>query len=55
VRRRLLSFVRFFRHELGCGGWCEELPPDSGVREPRRPRPGAPSSSIALVLSPDLL
>jgi hypothetical protein len=55
VRHRLLSFLRFFRHESGCGDWFEELPPDSGVREPRRPRPSAPSSSIALELPPDLL
>ena len=55
VRDRLRSFVRFFRHDSGCGDWFEELPPDAGVREPRRPRPGAPSSSIALELPPDLL
>ena len=55
VRDRLRSLVRFFRHESGCGDWFEELPPDSSVREPRRPRPGAPSSSIALELPPDLL
>jgi hypothetical protein len=55
VRHRLLLFLRFFRHESGCGDWFEELPPDSGVREPRRPRPNAPSSSVALELPPDLL
>ena len=55
VCHRLLSFLRFFRHESGCGDWFEELPPDSGVREPRRPRPSVPSSSIASELPPDLL
>jgi ketosteroid isomerase-like protein len=55
VRHRLLSFLRFFRHESGCGDWFKELPPDSGVREPRRPRPSVPSSSIALEPPPDLL
>jgi ketosteroid isomerase-like protein len=39
VCHRLLSFLRFLRHESGCGDWSEELPPDSGVREPRRRRP----------------
>ena len=42
-------------HDSGCGDWFEELPPDSGVREPRGPRPSVPSSSIALELPPDLL
>jgi len=48
VRHRLRSFLRFFRHESGCGDWFEELPPDLGVREPRRPPPSAPTSGIAL-------
>ena len=55
VCHRLLSFLRFFRHESGCGDWFEDLPPDSGVREPGRPPPGVPSSGIALALPPDLL
>jgi hypothetical protein len=55
VRHRLLSFLRFVRHDSGCGDWFEELPPNSGVREPRRPRPSVPSASIALELPPDLL
>jgi len=55
VRHRLLSFLRFFRHESGCGDWFEQLLPDSGVREPRRPPPSVPSSSIALELPADLL
>ena len=46
--RRLLSFFR--RHPAECGDWLEELPPDSFVREPRRPRPSAPSTSVALEL-----
>jgi len=55
VRDRLRSILRFFRRDAGCGDWLEELPPDAGVREPRRPLPGTPSSSIALELPPDLL
>ena len=55
VPLRLLSFLRFFRRDSVCGDWFEELPPGSGIREPRRPRPSDPSSSIALELPPDLL
>jgi len=54
VRDRLRSVFRFFRRDAGCGDWFEEFPPYSGVREPRRPRPSVPSSSIALELPPDL-
>jgi len=46
--QRLLSFFR--RRPAECGDWLEELPPDSLVREPRRPRPSAPSASVALDL-----
>lgn len=53
-RDRVQSLFGFARNEAGCGDWFEELPPDSFVREPRRPRPSAPSSSIVLELPPDL-
>jgi hypothetical protein len=46
--QRLLSFFR--RRHAECGGWLEELPPDSFVREPRRPHPSAPSTGVALEL-----
>jgi hypothetical protein len=49
------SFLRFMRHDARCGDWFEELPPDSFVREPRRPRPNAPSSNVSLELPPDLV
>ena len=49
VLRRLAAFLSR-RRGSGCGDWLEELPPDSFVREPRRPRPSAPSTSVALDL-----
>jgi hypothetical protein len=55
VVERVRSFLRFARNDSGCGDWFEELPPDSFVREPRRPRPSAPPSSVALELPPDLV
>lgn len=51
---RLRSALAFVRHDARCGDWFEELPPDCGVREPRRPRPSAGSSGVALELPPDL-
>jgi hypothetical protein len=48
------SFLRLARNDAGCGDWFDEPPPDSFVREPRRPPPGAPSTSVALELPPDL-
>jgi hypothetical protein len=51
---RLKAFLRFVRHDACCGDRFEEPPPDSFVREPRRPRPGAPSTSVALELPPEL-
>jgi hypothetical protein len=46
--------MRWFRNDQLCGDWYFEPPPDSFVREPRRPRPGAPSTSVALELPPEL-
>jgi hypothetical protein len=54
VLDRVRSLLRFIRHDAGCGDWFEESPPDSFVREPRRPRPNAPSASVALDLPTDL-
>jgi hypothetical protein len=57
VHHRLLSFLRFFRRESGCGDCFEELPPDSVVREPLRPgRPVAagPSDGRRLRAAVDL-
>jgi hypothetical protein len=48
------ALFRKFRNDHACGDWYLEPPPDSFVREPRRPRPGAPSTSVALELPPDL-
>jgi hypothetical protein len=54
VFERVKSFLRLARNDsAGCGDWFDEPPPDSFVREPRRPRPGAPSTSVALELPPD--
>jgi hypothetical protein len=55
LRNRIRAFLRLVRHDAGCGDWFEELPPDSFVREPRRPLPSAPSASIALEPPPDLI
>jgi hypothetical protein len=52
--RRLRAFLSRLRGEHGCGDFfLEEPPPDSFVREPRRPRPQAPGGSVALDLPPD--
>jgi len=53
---RLRSFLRrsHGRREVTCGDWFDELPPDSFVREPLRPRPNPPSGSVALQLPRDL-
>jgi hypothetical protein len=49
------SVLRLARNDSGCGDWyVEPPPPDSFVREPRRPRPSSPSTSAALELPPDL-
>jgi hypothetical protein len=47
---RVLTFLRLRRDRPACGDWLEEPPPDSFVREPRRPCPSAPSASVALEL-----
>jgi hypothetical protein len=49
--KRLLGVFRRRRGDSGCGDWFVE-PPDIGVREPRRPRPG--SGSGTAVLDPPL-
>ena len=49
---RLLAFWRW-RGQVCDDLWLEEPPPDSFVREPRRPRPSAPGGTIALELPPD--
>ena len=48
VLDRVRLFLRAVRNDSACGDWFEELPPESLVREPRRPRPNAPSTSVAL-------
>jgi hypothetical protein len=45
---RVRALLRIVRHDARCGDWFEEPPPDSFVREPRRPLPPSSSSSIAL-------
>ncbi|HEY2940472.1 MAG TPA: hypothetical protein VGJ27_11730 [Gaiellaceae bacterium] len=52
---RVRSLLRFARNDSRCGDWYVEPPPDSFVREPRRPRPSTPSTSVALELPPDLM
>jgi hypothetical protein len=48
------SDLRFKRSLRRCGDFfLEELPPDSFVREPRKPRPHTPGGAIALKL-PDV-
>jgi hypothetical protein len=42
--------LRLWKRDCSCvypSDW-DELPPDSGVREPRSPRPSGPSTSAAL-------
>jgi len=53
VLDHLRSFLRVVRQDHRCGDWFDELPPESLVREPRRPRPSAPSASVALELPSD--
>jgi hypothetical protein len=54
-RRSLLDRLRaLLRRDARCGDWFEDLPPDSFVREPRRPVPPSPSGSVALEPPPDL-
>jgi hypothetical protein len=38
------------RRDDGCGDWLGKEPPDSLVREPRRPRPSSPSATAVLDL-----
>jgi hypothetical protein len=52
---RLLRWLVPWRRKERCGDFFpfEGQPPDSFVREPRRPHPKAPGGSIALDLPPD--
>jgi hypothetical protein len=51
---RVVAILRFKRSLRRCGDFfLEELPPDSFVREPRKPRPHTPGGAIALKL-PDV-
>jgi hypothetical protein len=45
---RVRALLRLVRNDSGCGDWFAEPPPDSFVREPRRPLPPSSSGSIAL-------
>jgi hypothetical protein len=49
--RRFFETVRFRRSLRRCGDFLfDDPPPDSFVREPRRPRPAAPGGAVALEL-----
>ncbi len=48
---RALNFLRLRSRTKRCGDfYLDEPPPDIGVREPRRPRPSAPSGAALLEL-----
>ena len=48
---RTLNFLRLRSRTKRCGDfYLDEPPPDIGVREPRRPRPSAPSGAALLEL-----
>ena len=48
---RALNFLRLRIRTKRCGDfYLDEPPPDIGVREPRRPRPSAPSGAALLEL-----
>jgi hypothetical protein len=48
---RALNFFRLRSRTKRCGDfYLDEPPPDIGVREPRRPRPSAPSGAALLEL-----
>lgn len=46
--KRLVAFLRRRSPAYAPFDWPEEPPPDIGVREPRRPRPGSGSGSVLL-------
>jgi hypothetical protein len=49
--RRVIAVFRFRRDLRRCGDFpLEDPPPDTFVREPRRPRPFQPGGAIALEL-----
>ena len=52
--RRLLRFLGLARPRPE-DFFVDDPPPDSFVREPRRPRPSSSSGGVALELPPDLL
>jgi hypothetical protein len=45
-----MAMLRFRRQPKRCGDFLFEAPPDSFVRERRRPRPSQPGGAIALEL-----
>lgn len=50
---RALNFLRLRSPIRRCGDfYLDEPPPDTGVREPRRPRPTAPGGAALLELPP---
>ena len=50
---RTLNFLRLRSRTERCGDfYLDEPPPDIAVREPRRPRPSAPSGAALLELPP---
>jgi hypothetical protein len=50
---RALAFLHLRPRRNRCGDfYVDEPPPDSGVREPRRPRPDAPGGAVLLELPP---
>jgi hypothetical protein len=53
---RFLRFVRLRRRRDDLIPWAlpPDLPPDIGVREPRRPRPSLSGGAVTLELPPDL-
>ena len=54
--RRFARFLAFWRRERDCCYvWLDDPPPDSFVREPRKPRPQSSGGAVALELPTDLV